>query len=66
MRRQTLLIMVLFTTTLSACLQNDLERGGVGALGGAVIGKALGMDPVTGAVIGGVGGLVCDDLGVCK
>lgn len=66
MRKQTLLIMVLFTTTLSACLQNDLERGGVGALGGAVIGNALGMDPITGAVIGGVGGLVCDDLGVCK
>ncbi len=66
MRKQTLIIMALCATTLSACLENDLERGGVGALGGAVIGKALGVDPLTGAVIGGVGGLVCDDLGVCK
>ena len=66
MRKQTLLIMALCATTLSACLDNDIERGGAGALGGAVLGKALGVDPLTGAVIGGVGGLVCDDLGVCK
>ena len=66
MRKQTLLIMALCATTLSACLENDLERGGAGALGGAVLGKALGVDPLTGAVIGGVGGLVCDDLGVCR
>ncbi len=66
MRKQTLIIMALCATTLSACLENDLERGGVGALGGAVIGKAIGVDPLTGALIGGVGGLVCDDLGVCK
>ncbi len=66
MRKQTLIIMALCATTLSACLDNDLERGGVGALGGAVVADALGVNPVTGAVIGGVGGLVCDDLGVCK
>ena len=66
MRKQTLLIMALCATTLSACLDNDLQRGGVGALGGAVVADALGVDPITGAVIGGVGGLVCDDLGVCK
>ncbi len=66
MRKQTLILMALCATTLSACLDNDIERGGAGALGGAVIGKALGVDPITGAVIGGVGGLVCDDLGVCK
>ena len=66
MRKQTLLIMALCATTLSACLDNDLQRGGVGALGGAVVADALGADPITGAVIGGVGGLVCDDLNVCK
>ena len=66
MQKRTLIIMALCATTLSACLENDLERGGVGALGGAVIGKAIGVDPLTGALIGGVGGLVCDDLGVCK
>ena len=66
MQKRTLIIMALCATTLSACLENDLERGGVGALGGAIIGKAIGADPLTGAIIGGVGGLVCDDLGVCK
>ena len=66
MQKRTLIIMALCATTLSACLENDLERGGVGALGGAVIGKAIGVDPLTGALIGGVGGLVCDDLGVCR
>lgn len=66
MRMQTLIIMALCATTLAGCLENDLERGGVGALGGAVIGKAIGVDPITGALIGGVGGLVCDDLGVCR
>ena len=66
MRKQTLIIMALCATTLSACLENDLERGGAGALGGAVVASALGGNVATGALIGGVGGLVCDDLGVCK
>jgi len=66
MRKQTLIIMALCATTLSACLENDLQRGGVGALGGAVAADLLGADPLTGAVIGGVGGLVCDDLNVCR
>ena len=66
MRKQTLIIMALCATTLSACLDNDLERGAVGALGGAVIADAVGGDALTGALIGGAGGLVCDDLGVCK
>ena len=66
MRKQTLIIMALCATTLSACLDNDLERGGVGAIGGAVVANAIGVDPITGALIGGVGGAVCDDLGVCR
>jgi osmotically inducible lipoprotein OsmB len=66
MRIQTLLIMALCATTLSACLDNDLERGGVGALGGAVVAEAVGGDALTGALIGGGAGLVCDDLGVCN
>ena len=66
MRKQTLIIMALCATTLSACLDNDLQRGGVGALGGAVVADALGGHVVTGALIGAGAGLVCDDLGVCK
>lgn len=66
MRKQTLLIMALCATTLSACLENDLQRGGVGALGGAVVADAFGGNVVTGALIGAGAGLVCDDLGVCR
>ena len=66
MRKQTLIIMALCAATLSACLENDLQRGGVGALGGAVVADALGGNVVTGALIGAGAGLVCDDLGVCK
>ena len=66
MRKQTFIIMALCATTLSACLDNDLQRGGVGALGGAVVADALGGNVVTGALIGAGAGLVCDDLGVCK
>ena len=66
MRKQTLIIMALCATTLSACLDNDLQRGGVGALVGAVVAVALGGNVVTGALIGAGAGLVCDDLGVCK
>ncbi|WP_298359228.1 hypothetical protein [uncultured Litoreibacter sp.] len=50
--------------TVAAC-DNDAERGLVGAAGGAVVSKAVGGDLLTGAVIGGVGGVFCDDVGVC-
>lgn len=48
--------------SLSACLDNDLQRGLVGAAGGAVAADALGYDPVTGALIGGAAGAVCDEV----
>ncbi len=66
MRKQTLLIMALCATTLAGCLENDIERGAAGALGGAVISEVTGGSALTGAVIGGAGGLLCDDVGVCK
>ncbi|MDR9427062.1 MAG: hypothetical protein RI538_04040 [Salibaculum sp.] len=47
---------------LSACLDNDLERGLAGAAGGAVVVDALGGDPVTGAIVGGAGGALCDEF----
>jgi osmotically inducible lipoprotein OsmB len=66
MQKQTLIIMALCATTLAGCLENDIERGAAGALGGAVISEVTGGSALTGAVIGGAGGLLCDDLGVCK
>ncbi len=48
--------------SLSACLENDLQRGLVGAAGGAVVAGAVGVDPVTGALIGGAAGALCDEV----
>ncbi len=48
--------------SLSACLENDLQRGLVGAAGGAVVADAVGVDPVTGALIGGAAGALCDQV----
>ncbi|WP_368187262.1 hypothetical protein [Aestuariibius sp. HNIBRBA575] len=52
------------TLSLSACLDNDLERGLAGAAAGALVADATGADPTTGAIIGGAGGVLCDDLGL--
>jgi hypothetical protein len=48
---------------LSAC-ETDLQRGAVGAAGGAVVAGAVGVDTVTGALIGGAAGYLCKDLNV--
>jgi osmotically inducible lipoprotein OsmB len=52
------------TTTLSGCLSNDLDRASAGALGGAAIAAVTGGNAVTGAVIGGAAGALCDDAGL--
>lgn len=52
--------------TLAGCLDNDLERGVAGAAAGAVVADATGNDGTTGALIGGVAGVFCDDAGVCR
>lgn len=52
---------------LSACGSNDLTRASTGAVAGGVIAAATDNDVATGALIGGVGGALCDDLtpGLC-
>lgn len=47
---------------LTACGSSDLSRGGTGALAGAVVAAATDNDPVTGALIGGAAGALCDDV----
>lgn len=61
-----LLLPVIFG--LSGCLRNDVERGAVGAVGGAVIAGATGGSPAAGAVVGGAAGYFCRDLNLpgCK
>ncbi len=49
---------------LSACAETDAERGIYGAAGGAVVADAVGIDPLTGAVLGGATGYFCRDLNV--
>ncbi|MEO1679891.1 MAG: hypothetical protein AAFU80_17240 [Pseudomonadota bacterium] len=51
---------------LSACAGSDLERGALGAAGGAAVAELTGSDVVAGALIGGAAGVVCDDAGVCE
>ncbi|MRX50070.1 hypothetical protein GI374_06305 [Paracoccus sp. S-4012] len=59
---------------LGACTQGpygqqlspDVQRAAGGAIAGGVIAKALDEDVATGAAIGGIGGALCDDLGVCQ
>ena len=51
---------------LAGCLENDAERGVVGAAGGAVGADAIGGNALTGAVVGGAAGVFCDDAGICQ
>ncbi|MEI2805417.1 MAG: hypothetical protein V9G18_05595 [Albidovulum sp.] len=51
---------------LAGCLENDAERGVVGAAGGAVVADAIGGNALTGAVVGGAAGVFCDDAGICQ
>jgi osmotically inducible lipoprotein OsmB len=54
------------TTTLSGCLSNDLERASAGALGGAAIAAVTGGNVLTGGIVGGAAGALCDDAGICN
>ena len=60
------LVLPLLVFGLAGCLETDAERGIAGAAGGAVVSNALGGSAVTGAIVGGAGGVFCDDLGICK
>lgn len=57
-------LMALAALSLSACVTGDGNRALVGAAGGALAGEVLFDEPLAGAALGAVGGLVCDDVGV--
>ena len=61
---KSLTLMALLSTALSGCLENDGQRALAGAAGGAVIAGATGVDPLTGALIGGAGGALCNQAGI--
>ena len=52
--------------SLAACQGTDLERGVLGAAGGAAAAELTGSDVVGGALIGGAAGVFCDDAGICR
>lgn len=57
-----LILAAIAVASLSACLDNDLERGLAGAAAGAVVADAVGVDPITGAIAGGAAGALCDEV----
>ena len=66
MQIKQLAMVAILITPLAGCLDNDVERAAVGAVGGAVVVGAVGGSMLTGAVIGAGAGALCDDVGVCK
>ena len=69
MQIKTLIAPLFVAATLAGCAQyNDLERAGAGAAGGALIAGATGGNVLTGVLIGGAAGALCDDVnvGVCN
>lgn len=59
------LALTILVLPLAGCLDNDIQRGLLGAGAGAVLVQATGGDAVAGAVLGGLFGTVCDDVNVC-
>lgn len=55
-------LLLIGTLGVSACGYTDLSRGGTGAVAGAFAAVATDNDPVTGALVGGAAGALCDDL----
>lgn len=66
MQIKYLALVAILVTPLAGCLDNDLERAGVGAVAGAVVVSVAGGSLLTGAVIGAGAGALCDDVGVCN
>ncbi|MEZ5771729.1 hypothetical protein LX70_00997 [Defluviimonas denitrificans] len=66
MRYIKYLAAVALVGTLAGCLQTDTERGLAGAAAGALVADATDNNVLAGAAIGGLGGVLCDDAGVCR
>jgi osmotically inducible lipoprotein OsmB len=60
-----LLAIGLLAMPLSACMDNDIQRGLLGAGAGAALTHVTGGNLYAGAVLGGLFGTICDDVNVC-
>jgi hypothetical protein len=63
--RKTLLVS-LCCLGLAGCINNDVTRGLTGAAAGGLLAEVTNGNVITGALIGGLAGTVCDDVGVCR
>ena len=55
---KTAMLVVVLSTTLSACMAHDGQRALIGAAAGAVAADVTGNDPLLGAGAGAVAGLI--------
>ena len=62
---KTLVGAAFVAATLAGCAQySDLERAGAGAAGGALLAGATGGNVLTGVLVGGAAGALCDDVNI--
>ena len=55
----------LLVMPLSACFENDIQRGLLGVGVGAALTHATGGSLMAGSILGGFAGTLCDDFNVC-
>jgi hypothetical protein len=64
--RKSLILLSFAALGLSGCINNDVARGLTGAAAGGLLADVTNGNVLTGALIGGLAGTVCDDVGVCR
>ena len=66
MQKTSIILATVAVFGLAGCLDNDVERGVVGAGAGLVAAEVLGTDRTGTMLAGGATGVFCDDVGVCR
>ena len=64
MQKTSIILAAVSVFGLAGCLDNDLERGVVGAGAGLAAAELLGTDRTGSMVVGAAAGVLCDDAGV--
>lgn len=64
--RKIILTLAVLTTPLAGCMQDDVTRGLGGAVAGGLLASATNNNVAHGMVLGGLGGTLCDDVGICR
>ncbi|MGJ8621548.1 MAG: hypothetical protein ACSHW1_02150 [Yoonia sp.] len=66
MQKTSIILAAVAVFGLAGCLDNDVERGVVGAGAGLAASEILGTDRTGSMVVGAAAGVFCDDAGVCR